>query len=148
MKVAPNDGYRERKSQGSGACERLRRAADAEPDRNLLLMRSWKNALAGKGRPEAALPGHVSLIAQLQEKIELFREQRIVVLHGEAEQRIGFPERTAPDHDLRPTFGDEIHSGEFLEHANRIGGAKDADSTGKANALGAGSHRREDHRWC
>jgi len=123
MKVAANDGNHERKSQGSGPRERLRRAADAEPDWDLLLMRSWKNSLAGKGRPEAAPPSQVSLIAQLQEKIELFREQRIVVLHSEAEQRIGFPERATPDYDLRPTFGDEIHSGELLEKANRIDGA-------------------------
>jgi hypothetical protein len=33
MKVAPNDGNHEWKSQGSGPRERLRRAADAEPDR-------------------------------------------------------------------------------------------------------------------
>ncbi len=33
MKVAPNDGNHEWKSQGSGPRKRLRRAADAEPDR-------------------------------------------------------------------------------------------------------------------
>jgi hypothetical protein len=73
----------------------------------------------------------------LQEKLELFREQRIIVLHGETEQRIGFPERAAADHDFRPTFGDEIHGGEFLEEANGIDGAEDTDGAGKTNAVAA-----------
>src|ERR1700691_6264206 len=46
MKVSADNRDHERKSQGSGACERLRRAADAEPDWDFLLMRSRKYALA------------------------------------------------------------------------------------------------------
>ena len=67
MKVAADDGDHERKPQSSGACKRLRRAANAKPDWDLPLMRSWKNALVPlKGRPEATLPSNVGLVTQLQ----------------------------------------------------------------------------------
>jgi hypothetical protein len=146
MKVAPDNGDHKRKSQSPGACERLWRAANAEPDRDLSLMRPWKNALTVKGRPEATLPSNMDLVTQLQEKVEFLREQRVIVLHSEAEQRIGFPERAAPNHDFCSTFGDEIHGGEFLEKADGIDGAEDSDGAGEANALCASSGGREDHR--
>ena len=75
----------------------------------------------------------MDLVAKLQEQVELLGEKGVIVLHGEAEQRIGLAERSAPDDDLGASFRDEVERREFLKDADRIGGAEHGDGAGQAD---------------
>ena len=55
----------------TGAHERLRRTSHADPDRQRVLDRSGVDALADQGRPVPTGPGHLFLVADLQEQLIL-----------------------------------------------------------------------------
>src|SRR5882672_3265605 len=80
-------------------------------------------------------PGHVLVVTDLEQQIELFRKQRVVVLQSKTEQREGVNERaTAYDH-LRPSLRNEIECGEILEYSYGIGRAQDRYALGKRNTV-------------
>ena len=56
----------------------------------------------------SAFPRDLRLGANLKQEIELLREQRVVIVEVEAEQRKRLDERAAPGHDLGAPAGDQI----------------------------------------
>lgn len=84
-------------------------------------------------------PVDVSVLADVEEQIEFFGEERIVIFELQAEERVGLDEGAAAGDNFRAAMGDEIESGEFLEDAHGIGGAEHGDGAGKADLFGARS---------
>src|SRR5438093_6871653 len=91
-------------------------------------------------------PGHLLVVADLEQEIELLRKQRVVVVEIEAEQRKGVDERATADDHLRPSVGDKVERREILEQPHRIGRAEDRHGARQANSLGACRGGGEDHR--
>src|SRR5262245_195921 len=145
-RLSPDDGDHQRETQRSGARERLRRAAHADPDRKWILNRARVDALPRQRRAERARPVDVFVLADLQEQLEFLREQRVVILEIESEQRKGLDRRPASDHHLGPAARQQIERGEFLEQAHRVGGAQDRHRAAEAYTPGARRGRAEDHR--
>ena len=85
---AADDRDRERQAERA-ARDRLRRAAGRDPDGQGLLQRARIDALAVERRAMPALPRDQGLGADLKQKIELLREQRVVIVEVVAEQREG-----------------------------------------------------------
>src|SRR6266550_4011055 len=85
-------------------------------------------------------PGHVLVVTDLEQQIELLRKQRVVVLQSKTEQREGVNERTTAYDHLRAPLRNEIECGEILEYSHGIGRAQDRYRAGETNA--ARSRRR------
>src|SRR6187401_3565168 len=66
-----DDRHHQGKPQSAGTGERLWRAANPEPDWQLILHRSRIDALSGQRRPVSAGPVHTLVVANLQQQIEL-----------------------------------------------------------------------------
>ena len=81
-------------------------------------------AASVRGRAKPALPCHPLQFIELQEKVELFGEERVVVGEVVAEEREGFDEGAAPGDQLGATAGDEVDGREILEDADRIEGSR------------------------
>src|SRR6266446_9864381 len=79
-------------------------------------------------------PGHVLVVTDLEQQIELLRKQRVVVLQSKTEQREGVDERTTAYDHLRASLRNEIECGEILEYSYGIGGAQDRYCAGETNA--------------
>ena len=118
-RLAADDGQRQRQPQRAGPHHRLRRAADGDPDRQLVLIRARIDAAIVDRRTQIARPADPFVFAQRQQQLELFGEQRVVVAEVVAEQREGFDERAAPRHDLGATARQQVEGGELLEDADR-----------------------------
>ena len=82
--------------------------------------------------------------ADLQQEVELFGEEGIVVFEFEAEERVGFDEGAAAGDDFGAAVGDQVEGGEFLEDADGVGGAEDGDGAGEANIFCARGGGGED----
>src|ERR1700733_16253149 len=89
-------------------------------------------------------PLDVGAVANLQEQVELFGEEGVVVFELEAEERVGLDEGAAASDDLCASVGDEVEGGEVLEDADGIGCAENGDGRGEADAFGAGGGGGED----
>ena len=131
--LAADDRDHERQPEGSGADERLRCSADADPDRERVLQRSGEDALAGERWAVPSGPGDLRLFADAQQEVELLGEQRVVVGKIEPEQRKGFGERAAADDEVDPALGDQIEGRELLEEAHRIACAEDGHGAVEAD---------------
>src|SRR6266568_1297749 len=86
------------------------------------------------------------VLADLQQEIELLREERVVVLEIEAEQWERFDERTAADDHLRAALRYKVECRELLEQPHRIDRAEDRHSARQANSFRTCSRGCEDHR--
>src|SRR5258708_18612589 len=86
------------------------------------------------------------VLTNLQQEIEFFREERIVVFEVEAEEWIGFDERAAADNDLCSTLRKQVERRELLKDANRISRAEHGYSTGQTDPASACSRRGQDDR--
>src|SRR6185295_19647509 len=102
------------KTQRTGASERARCSADAQPDWQGILNWSWIDALPRQSRAVRARPVHALSLANLQEQIEFFGEQFVVVVEVEAKQRKRFDGRAAADHHLRTSLRKQVERGELL----------------------------------
>src|SRR5712691_9450998 len=80
-------------------------------------------------------PGHVLVVTDLEQQIELFRKQRVVVLQSKTEQREGVNERTTAYHHLRASLRNQIECGEILEYSYGIGRAQYRYRAGETNAV-------------
>ncbi len=86
------------------------------------------------------------VLPDLQEQVELLREQRVVVFEPQPEERKRVDERSAPDDHLRASLRQQIEGREVLEDADRIGGAQDGDGARQPNALRSRRRRRKNDR--
>lgn len=91
-RLASDDSDHQRKAERPGTDERSRRSADSEPDRKAVLDGAWVDALPGERRTETSRPLDVLVVTDLQQQIELLREECVVVLEVVAEQREGIDE--------------------------------------------------------
>ena len=137
-------GERQRQTERAGARDAVLRAAGADPDRQPVLRRPRRNGRILQGRAEAALPGDALGGVELDEQLEFFREQIVVVGKIIAEQRKRFGENAASGDDLGAAAGDQVDGGELLEHHDRIRRAEDGDRARQADALGHRRDRRQD----
>ena len=85
----------------------------------------------------AAPPGDPLAFADLEEKLELFLEELVVVREVIPEQRERLGERAAARHDLGAAVRDEVERGEALKHSDGVVRADDADRARETDALGA-----------
>ena len=111
-----------------------------------MLHRAGIDAASVDRRAQPPRPGDAFAFAQLQEQVELFGEEVVVVLEVVAEEREGFDEGAASGHDLGAAARKQVDGGESLEHADGIVGAQDADGTGEADIPGAHGGRAQHHR--
>ena len=124
-KLAADYADHQRPAECAGANERLGRTPDAEPDRQLVLLRARVDALTGqRRRAVASRPVDAGRLTQPQEKVELLGEEGFVVFSLKPEQRKGFGERTKAHDGLRPPRVDQVEGREHLEDAHRVGCAK------------------------
>ena len=142
VRFAADDGDHQGKTQGSGAGEGLRCAAYAEPDGKGSLQGAREDTLTGERGPVLAGPVNVCLVAELQEEVELFGEEGVVVLEVEAEEGEGLDEGAPADDDLGAAAGDQVECCELLEDADGVGGAEYCDGAGEADASGCARRRR------
>ncbi len=97
------------------------------------------------GGPGAPLPMDGLLGADLVEELQLFLEQDLVVRQVQAEQREGFDERAAAQHDFGPAFGDGINGGEALEDPDGVIGAEHGHGGAEPDVLGPGCGGGQEH---
>jgi hypothetical protein len=116
FRMSADDGERQRESERSRAHDGLRRAADGDPHGNWLLQGAWINALACERRSMLPRPGDVLVLAQLEQKAELFGEQLVVIVQALAEQRIRLDEASPARHDLGTAAREEVDRCELFEH--------------------------------
>ncbi len=91
-------------------------------------------------------PRHVRFFAKQQQELKLLGVQLVVVVEVVAEQRKGLDERPPPGHDLRASVRQQVHLGELLEDAHRVGRAEDGDGARKPDALGLDGGRTQHDR--
>ncbi len=144
-RFAADDGERQRQAERAGAGNGLRRAADGDPDRQLLLVRARIDAAVVDRRAVRARPGDALAFVQRQKQVELLGEEFVIVFEVVAEQREGFDERAASGHDLGAAARQKIERRELLEDAHRIVGRKHGDGAGELDAAGALGRRGERH---
>jgi hypothetical protein len=123
LRHAADDRKRHRQAERAGADGRRRIAADRDPDRDLV-RRARIDALVVERCAVLALPGDTFVVADAEQQLELFREQRVVVVEVVAEQRKRLDERAAPGHDLGAAVRQKIERGELLIDPDRIVGAQ------------------------
>src|ERR1700722_967533 len=79
MCLAADHGDHEWQAQCAGARERLRCAADTDPYRQRVLQRAGIDGKVVESRPVLSGPGHELVVADLQEEIQFFDKECIVV---------------------------------------------------------------------
>src|ERR1700730_17484750 len=104
VRFAADDRDHQRQPEHAGASKRGRRASDTEPNRQRILQRARGNSLAGEWSAVLARPVNMRVLADVQKKIELLGEERIVVLELQAEERKRFDERPGSGNYLRPAI--------------------------------------------
>src|SRR5678815_3636915 len=79
MRFAADDCDHQRKAEHASPGEGLRCSSHPDPDRQGILQWPWIHALSGEWRAVFAGPMNRFVVTDLQEKLELLSEQRIVV---------------------------------------------------------------------
>ena len=120
--LAADDRQHHRQLELRGADRRLRAAADGQPDRQRLLHRPRVDAEAGDRRAALGARPRDALAAadELEQQLELGREQLVVVVEVLAEERERLGERPAAGHDLRAPVREAVDRGEVLEDADGV----------------------------
>src|SRR3984893_8239904 len=125
LRAAADDRESHRKSERARPCGGLGRAPYRDPDRDPLLQRSGIYATL------------VRTVANLEQLLELFGEQTVVVRKVVAEERERLDERAAAGHDLRAAAREQIDRCKLLEHTHRIVRAQHAYSACQPDRLRA-----------
>ena len=97
----PDIRQRQRQPERARPDRTARCSPGPDPDRQSVLQRTRRNRRILEGRAKAALPGHALGRIELQEQIELFREQLILIRQVVAEQRKRLGEHAATGDHLR-----------------------------------------------
>jgi hypothetical protein len=79
----------------------------------------------------AARPVHILSFINLQQHVELFDEEILVVVQIIAEEGKGLDKSAAPGDDLGASIAQPIERGELLEDTHRVVGAENRNGTGK-----------------
>src|SRR5439155_11417050 len=87
----------------------------------------------------------VLVLANLEQQLELFSEQRVVVIEVEAEQRKRLDRRASADHHFGPAARQQVERCEFLEQTNRVNGAQHRHRTREPDGLRARRGRTENN---
>ena len=88
-----------------------------------------------RGRGYTPCPsGSRAGLADVQQALELLREERVVVAQVVPEEREGLDERAAADHDLRSAAREHVERRELLEDPDRVVRAQDGDGAREADA--------------
>ena len=125
--------------------DRLRAAADADPDREGPGLQMRHDVLVREGSPGRPVPGDRPTLQQCGEELRLLLEQPLVVGQVVAEERERLGARATPEDDLRPSTGQSMQGGVALEHADRIVRAEDGDGRTEMDARRARRDRSQDH---
>ena len=147
LKTAPNNRDHQGKAECAGADEGLRHASNAKPHREAVLTGPRENALACERQAEAPLPRKIGRLAELEEEVEFLGKESVIVLHLEAKQCIGFPERAPANDDFGATFRDQVEGRELLKHPHRVSGAQDLNCACEPDSFRARSGSRQDDCW-
>src|SRR5690606_38529646 len=99
--LAADDGEHQRQAVAGGAQHGMGRAADADPGRNAARRDGRLDQLVDERRAGCAAPGHRLTAQELYQQVELFLEQRLVVLDIIAEERKAVGGRGTADNELR-----------------------------------------------
>src|ERR1700693_1281102 len=91
-------------------------------------------------------PVQISVWPNLEQQLQFFRKQRIVIFEPETEERERFNEGAAARDDFGASVRDQVQCGEFLKDSHGIRGAENGHRAGQANIFGSGSGGREDDR--
>src|SRR5690606_32078300 len=103
-RLTANDGQHQRQPVMRGTDDGFRAAADTDPGSEPSAFDRWKDMLAVERRPRRALPGDRPLLQQPGEQLQLFLEQRLVLVQRITEERKGLGEGPpAQDHFRPPT---------------------------------------------
>src|SRR6516162_9536894 len=144
---AAYDGDDQRKPERTGANERGGSATDADPNRQRILQRTGIDRLPREGCAVLAGPVHLNVLANLEEKIQLFGKKCVEVAQIETEKWERFDRRTPARDNLCSTAGDQVQSGKLLEDAHGVGGAKNRHGAGKPNVFRVHGSRPQDDNW-
>src|SRR5687768_13110373 len=101
LRLAADDRQREGKPECPGANDRLRRPPNRDPDRQGVLHWPRVDAEVFQRSTMLSRPGDTLLLAKLQQQLQLFGEEVVIVAQVVPEERKGLDERAAPGHDLR-----------------------------------------------
>lgn len=77
---------------------------------------------SGSKPPMLARPRDVFVVANFEDQLQFFAEQRVVILEVQTEKWKRFGKRAAPDDHFRASSRNQIECGELLEHAHWIDG--------------------------
>src|SRR6266404_3035667 len=80
VRLAADDRHHQRQSERAGTNEGAGGAADTEPNRQRVLERARVNSLPGEWRAMLPRPVDMRVLPNFQKQVELFGEERIVVL--------------------------------------------------------------------
>ena len=86
-----------------------------------------------QGRTKATLPADALRRVELQEQVELFREQLILVRQVVTEQREGLGEYAATGDHLGTSARKKVDGGEVLEHPYRVCRTQNRHRAGQPN---------------
>ena len=94
------------------------------------MQRARIDALAGECSAVLAGPVDAFVRADVEQQVELLREQGVIILELQAEQRERLDERAAADHELGAAAGKQIQRGKLLEDPHGVRGTQDRDGAG------------------
>ena len=95
--------------------------------------------------PEAASPGDILAVADVQQQAEFLREQYVIIGRVVAEQRERLDERAASGDDFGPAAADHVQAGEVLIHPDRISHPEQSGRAGDPDPRGPGRGCCQDH---
>ena len=74
-------------------------------------------------------PMDMRVLTNLKKQVQLFGEERIVILQFQTKQWERFDKRTATNNQFRSASREQVESRKLLEHPHRISSAKDGYRT-------------------
>src|SRR6202158_6296448 len=140
---AADETQHHREAEPAGSLRAFPRAANPYPDRKRFLAGARSNRRIAQRSTEAPRPRHVIALSQGKEEVELFAENRVVVIERHPEDGERFDECAAAYDDLRTAVADEVQGGEILIDPNRVEHAQDGYRAGQSDRSCTRRDRRQ-----